>query len=176
MNNSVYTLTLSPGETLVNLKITTKGDQVTITPIIAKETYKRGDFVAMPDGTFGIISHFCDGLYYLSFRITKAGKSIKCEVHNPYQMRLATAEEKEFILDILHQYDKYFDEELNQPLPITWRPKYGKQYYTVKVEDGKLVPVTVKWIGDEVDHELYRKHLTFKSEKAVEFFISTFVD
>ena len=175
-NFDSFTLDLSPGETLADLRITTKGDKVIITPIITKTPFNRGDFIALPDGTFGIVNHFHDGLYYLDFRTTQKGESIKCEVHNPFRIRLATHDEREFILDILYQYGKYFDEEKQLVLPIKWRPKYGKEYYTVDVEDGKLIPVMLTWLGDETDHKLYSKGLTFKSEAAVNFFISTFVD
>lgn len=169
-----FTLTLSPGQTLENIRIKINPDNtVSIIPVITK-AFERGDFVVLKDGTFGIIMNFDQGIYQLQWRINKHGQPLTCNSTIPFAVRLATEEEKNFMLDILFDVGKYFNQETKS---VKNRNKFhvGQIYYSIQIVNDDLEPVELTWNDDPADIELAKKNLAFKSLEAAEFFISTFI-
>lgn len=170
---SEFTLTLSPGETLENLKVKINTDNtITITPIITK-AFKRGDFVAFEDGTFGIVMNFDQGIYQVQWRINKQGHTLTKTGMCPMHARIVTEKEYEFMLDILYDDGKYLDPD-SKTVKKRNRFHIGQTYYSVQIIDSHLEPVELTWEDDKNDIVLVKKGLAFSSLEACEFFIDSF--
>lgn len=168
-----FTLTLSPGETLENLKVKINTDNtITIIPVITK-AFKRGDFVAFEDGTFGIVMNFDQGIYQVQWRINKQGHTLTKTGMCPMGVRAVTEKEYEFMLDILYDDGRYLDMD-SKTVKKRTRFHVGQTYYSVQIVDSHLEPIELTWEDDKNDIALVKKGLAFSSIEACEFFIDSF--
>lgn len=134
-----------------------------------KPDFKEYDFVAFEDGWFGILKKYQydnKGAFYIDFHLYKDsfGKysigffqdrvSVCCE-----NMRLATEEEKELIMDVLHAFGKdYRPDEYHKF--INYIP--NNYSYGLSIKEGKFVATKID--KDNIGSVLDERYRTYKFE------------
>ena len=79
-----------------------------------------------------------------------------------YDARLATEEEKQFLLDALHADGKDWDAVNKRIVEYKWRPKYGEPYYMINTLFNVL---KCTWSSSGFDFDLLVNRNCFKTEE-----------
>lgn len=164
------TFTLPPNHILQQIRITTQGSQITILPIISP-TFNRGDIVKTKTGHIGILESTTAEICLLKVAYTEK-ENMKTDIHlSAFDMQYATEDEKEYFFDLLYNDGYSFDFDQFELVSYRWHPKYGDTYYSVFVEDNKIIPCELTWECHPNDYVLFRKRLVFNSLETCEHFI-----
>lgn len=138
------------------------------------QEFKDGDFVALNNvGVKFLIIYIykskrgCSSTYYHA-----ATYNVYCENHVSYndwcvcdEARIATEEEKQFLLDALHADGKDWDAENKRIIEYRWQPKVGEYYYTL---DSSFTPYSIPFREDSLDRQLLKIGNCFKTEEEAE--------
>ena len=137
------------------------------------QEFEDGDFVSLSNlgGKFLIIYKsqrgFSDAYYHA---VTYNGY---CEIYvvsyNDWcvydDARIATEEEKQFLLDALHAEGKDWDAENKKIVEYRWRPKHGEPYYMINTLF-KVLRFT--WQSYSFDFDLLKSGNCFKTKEEAE--------
>ena len=131
--------------------------------------FKAGDFVALNTigGKFLIIyksKRGCSSSYYHA--ATYNGYCENRISYNDwivyYDARIATEEEKQFIINALHADGKDWDADKKQIVDYKWKPKEDEPYYYI---DSFLDVCSSYWDVDSADNLAYSMGNCFKTEE-----------
>ena len=90
-----------------------------------------------------------------------------------YDARIATEEEKQFLLDALHADGKDWDAENKQIVDYRWKPKIGDAYYYI---DCFLDVVDDIWSDDRMDALVYTSGNCFKTKEEAQKYADKFIE
>lgn len=164
--NSGDTITIPDGcRAVIKDKIITVEKEV--------KEFKDGDFVALSNlgGKFLIIYKskrgFSDAYYHA---VTYNGYCENYVVsYNDWcvydDARIATEEEKQFLLDAIHADGKDWDAVNKRIVEYRWQPKVGEYYYTL---DSSFTPYSIPFREDSLDRQLLKIGNCFKTEEEAE--------
>lgn len=79
-----------------------------------------------------------------------------------YDARIATEEEKQFLLDAIHADGKDWDAVNKRIIEYRWQPKVGEYYYTL---DSSFTPYSIPFREDSLDRQLLKIGNCFKTEE-----------
>ena len=80
-------------------------------------------------------------------------------------IRIATTEEKNTLIEKLHELKKDFDFEEKKIIPYRWRVKKGEFYYTVMLNSERVRIYKSREQHLELDDDLYKSHNYFKTRE-----------
>ena len=162
-------LKLNSGDTITipdDCKAVIKDKIITVEKEV--QEFKDGDFVATNNlsGKFLIIykskRELSDAYYHAA---TYNGYCENYVAYNDwcvcYDARIATEEEKQFLLDALHTNGKDWDADKKQIVDYRCKPKVGDTYYYI---DCFLDIIDDIWSGDRMDDLVYTSGNCFKTK------------
>lgn len=99
--------------------------------------------------------------YYARFLLSNKALNIDCycDRNNP---RLATEEEKQILLDVLHKNGRDWDAEKKEIVPYKWKPKEGEVYWCV---NESAAVGCYKWANFPADIKFYSIGNCFRTEE-----------
>ena len=144
------------------------------------QEFKDGDFVALNNvGVKFLIIYIykskrgCSSTYYHA-----ATYNVYCENHVSYsdwcvcdEARIATEEEKQFLINALHADGKDWDADKKQIVDYKCKPKVGETYYYI---DLFLDVIDDIWSGDRMDDLVYTSGNCFKTEEEAQKYADKF--
>ena len=105
----------------------------------------------------------CDAYFYACVPYVNLGKNVS---YNGWcvgwDYRIATEEEKQFLLDALHAEGKDWDAENKRIIEYKWKPKDGEDYYVINTLF-KVLRFT--WQSYSFDFDLLKSGNCFKTEE-----------
>ena len=146
----------------------------------AVQEFKDGDFcVSNNYGKNWIYIYKSNRTYYSSFShaiMVVASKKIEynswCDTLEG-TTRLATEEEKQFLLDALHADGKDWDADKKQIVDYKWKPKIGETYYFISWGFDVL---DNPWSYDYWEKLAYNKGNCFKTKEEAQMYADKFVE
>ena len=142
--------------------------------------FKDGDFCAFGDKHFfWVYIYKSEKNYYSSFYHAFIGSdSDKPSYDNScaviaQKIRLATEEEKQFLLDALHADGKDWDADNKLIVDYKWKPKIGDTYYYI---DLFLDVIDDIWSDDRMDALVYTSGNCFKTEEEAQKYADKFIE
>ena len=162
--NSGDTITIPDGcRAVIKDKIITVEKEV--------QEFKDGDFVTLNNVGVKFLIIFiykskrgCSSTYYHA-----ATYNVYCDNHVSYndwcvcdEARIATEEEKQFLLDALHADGKDWDAVNKKIIEYKWRPKHGEPYYMINTLFNVL---KCTWSSSGFDFDLLKSGNCFKTEE-----------
>ena len=87
------------------------------------------------------------------------------------EIRLATEEEKQWILDKLHADEKDWDAVNKRIVEYKWRPKHGEPYYMINTLFNVL---KCTWLSSGFDFDLLVNRNCFKTEEEAQKYADKF--
>ena len=90
-----------------------------------------------------------------------------------YDTRIATEEEKQFLLDAIHADGKDWDADKKQIVDYRWKPKIGDTYYFI---DLFLDVIDDIWSDDRMDDLVYTNGNCFKTEEEAQKYADKFTE
>ena len=142
------------------------------------QEFKDGDFCAFGDKHFfWVYIYKSEKNYYSSFYHAFIGSdSDKPSYDNScaviaQKIRLATEEEKQFLLDALHADWKDWDADKKQIVDYRWKPKIGDTYYFI---DRLLDVYDCLWDSDSADNLAYSRGNCFKTKEEAQMYAGKF--
>lgn len=87
------------------------------------------------------------------------------------ETRYSTEEEKQFLLDAMHEYGKDWDADKKQIVDYKWKPKIGDNYYYI---DLFLDVVDDIWSDDRMDDLVYTSGNCFKTKDEAQRYADKF--
>ena len=148
------------------------GGVITIEKDDILDELKSGDFICYSYREMG--SECCLAIFE---GIYKFGKTMLCHIvfeHNDYvkvnssidgvpkRLRLATEEEKQWMLEKLHAEGKDWDAVNKRIVEYRWQPKYGEDYYVINT---LFNVIRLTWSSSGFDFDLLVNRNCFKTEE-----------
>ncbi len=142
------------------------------------QEFKDGDFVALNNigGKFLMIyksKRGCSGVYFYAY-----APDLTLGNHVSYNAwcvgwdyRIATEEEKKFLLDALHADGKDWDADKKQIVDYRCKPKVGDNYYYI---DSFLDVCSSYWDADSADYLAYSRGNCFKTKEEAQKYADKF--
>ena len=147
----------------------------------AVQEFKDGDFVSL--NNFG-------GRFLIIYKSKKGNDSANyhANVYSGYcgnqialyddwcvscDARIATEEEKQFLLDALYADGKDWDADKKQIVDYKWKPKVGEAYYYINCY---LDVVGVNWSDDHADDLVYTIGNCFKTKEEAQKYADKFIE
>ena len=87
--------------------------------------------------------------------------------------RLASNEEKKFLLKALKENSLRWDEETKKLLDLKWKPKLGEKYFSF---DGHMQPACFIWSDTRNDEHCYLNNKCFKTLEETEKYAKKFAE
>ena len=87
--------------------------------------------------------------------------------------RLASNEEKKFLLKALKENSLRWDEETKKLLDLKWKPKLGEKYFSF---DGHMQPACFIWSDTRNDEHCYLTNKCFKTLEETEKYAKKFAE
>lgn len=83
-------------------------------------------------------------------------------------IRQATEEEKQILLDALHIAGKEWDAEKKKVVEYRWKPKIGKKYYTIQYDRSEDTFITIYyyWYGSDEELAQWKRGRIFADEES----------
>ena len=84
-----------------------------------------------------------------------------------YYLRLATEEEKQFLLSKLHEIGKDWDAENKKIVNYKWQPNKGDEYYILQYSsnDDEFLPLKMWWNNTEYDKGRMKEGIAYRTKK-----------
>lgn len=133
--------------------------------------FKVGDFLYYYEGGWGFgvcifmdfIKESANGLYYYAATDGRGGVMIE-DCFSTYWdvLRLATEEEKQWMLEKLHAEGKDWDAESKKIVEYRWKPKAGEDYYVI---NALFNVIRCTWSSSGFDFNLLVNRNCFKTEE-----------
>ena len=162
-------LKLNSGDTITipdDCKAVIKDKIITVEKAV--QDFKDGDFVSLSNlsGKFLIIYKNKRGLSNAYYHV--ATYNCYCEscvvYYNDWcfygEVRIATEEEKQLLLDALHADGNDWDAEKKQIVDYKWKPKFGEKYFSF---DSYMRPACFIWQHTQNDEHCYLTNKCFKT-------------
>ena len=143
------------------------------------QEFEDGDFVSLNNiggklliiyknkkGSSGIYYHVATYNVYYEYHVITYNDWCDCD-----EARIATEEEKQFLLDALHADGKDWDADKKQIVDYKWKPKIGDAYYYI---DLFLDVVDDIWSDDRMDALVYTSGNCFKTKEEAQKYADKF--
>ena len=144
----------------------------------AVQEFNDGDFCVSNNigGKFLMIyksERGCSSNYYHAVTYSYCGNRVFS--YNDWcfydEVRIATEEEKQFLLDAIHADGKDWDAEKKQIVDYKWKPKIGDAYYYI---DCFLDVIDDIWSDDRMDSLVYTSGNCFKTKEEAQKYANKF--
>lgn len=177
-------LKLNSGDVITipdDCKAVIKGKVITVEKEV--QEFKDGDFcVSSADGSYlWIYIYKSNRTYYSSFShaiMVVASKKIEynswCDTLEE-NTRLATEEEKQLLLDVLHANGKDWDADKKQIVDYRWKPNYRELYYNINYSLDIQIDSHV-WYGDALDEICFSNGNCFKTTEEAQKYADKFFE
>ena len=164
-------LKLNSGDTITipdDCKAVIKDKIITVEKEV--QEFEDGDFVSLNNiggklliiyknkkGSSSIYYHVATYNVYYEYHVITYNDWCDCD-----EARIATEEEKQFLLDAIHAEGKYWDAENKRIIEYKWKPKDGEDYYVIS---SILNVIKITFSHTAFDFYLLKSGNCFKTEE-----------
>lgn len=133
-----------------------------------EQEFKKGDFLTTNSGIIFIFDKYVSDEYFDSLFNTYRKEYNKGWAVN--KARFATEEEKQILIEKLHEAGKDWDAEKCEVIDYEWKPNIDEHYYLAGFTERGYRPTIFTNTGTFFDKEVFNSKIFFKTDKLCQDF------